>query len=266
MKPMSDRSSPWQPCASERRIGAAWARALARGGLPPDGRVVEVGPGFTLKVALGLRDHGFRGELFVVEPNSWAREWTRWRYRALLPRARIVPVGHPLASAARWLPPSVDAVVMNHLLDDLVLDAALEPARREVVFRAMRPGAVCLDEVTQVWHRLRKDPAAFRAIGDRIVRELCAFYSVLDPGLLALTQYPSWFHRHHHLGFVDRLLWPLMRRLAAELVRAGAACALTGAGAGQDEPRWLTARRAFRANGWPHGQAGLLGEAHSTGR
>jgi hypothetical protein len=227
--------------AWDRRVGSRWASILDPRGLRRTGAAVEVAPGFSAKVGYGLRQRRFRGSLFVVEPSSEARDWVCERYRGLIPAAEVIPVGHPLASAAERLPRRVDALLMNHGLDDLVLSAALPPGERERVFGQMRPGVPCQDEVRRVWRLLRTDAHVFTALTDRILSELLALCAAVNPRLLGLSQYPSWFQAQNGLDFVDGMIAPLLRELARRLAGAGKA-SVQIVGHGQDEPRWLVAR------------------------
>lgn len=201
----------------DRRVAAVWADLFAEHGPGPAATLVEVGPGFAAKIGVALRTLGFHGTLYLVEPDDDARAWASASYRALLPRAEIVEVGAPLGSAGDMLPPDADALVMNHVLDDLVLRLALEPARRARAFSGMRPGLPCADDVRRTWLRLRDDPAAFHTCSSRALAEMVALVRRLRPGLVIVSQYRSWFHRAHGLEFVDRLTAPLLTRLAEAL-------------------------------------------------
>jgi hypothetical protein len=220
-----------------RSITDRWISWLQSNPVDHTGIIVEVGPGFTTKIARALLADGFRGTLFLVEPNESALAWSTRRYREMLTRCDVEPVNLPIAAASRALPHHVDALIMNHLLDDLVLRAAARPDRRDGLFAGMRAGAPCSTEVRRIWDRLAGDPIMFASVGERVVEDVCGFRSAVDPSVTFITQYVSWVHAHERLEFVDRLTAPLLQTLAARL----APCADIEVA---DDGRWLAACRS----------------------
>lgn len=221
------------------RIGSVWGAVLAARPAAAQGVVVELGPGFADKVGLGLARQRFRGTLYVVEPNEAARGWVAGRYRRLLPDADIVEVAEPVPSAARLLPEHVDVLVMNHVLDDFVLFAALPPADRERVFggmRADRPGA---PEFQQTWQHLFGDPERLRGLGARVVDDLRHVLARTRPRTFAASQYESWYLIATSHGHVDRFGAALLADLAAPLGPAREADCEILRRHGQDPDRWL---------------------------
>ena len=225
--------------AWDRQIGAVWAQILRTHGLDPAGDVAEVGPGFTIKIGLGLQEYGFRGSLYVVEPNARVREWIVPRYRELLPSARVIPVPCRLRSAASGLPTRLNALLMNHVLDDLVLDAVTAKRRCSAIFGNMRQGAPCRPEVRRAWQELAADPAKLALASRTVIDDICYLYHRTRPHLLGVSQYPSWFQTQSGLGLVDEITAPLLRQLQRHLqpVASGGPARLLRCG--EKEPRWL---------------------------
>lgn len=261
-------TTPMAPSETEqwdRRIGAQWAALLRSEQTDPAGTIVEAAPGYAVKIGVGLRAYGFRGVLFVIEPGEAARAWILKRYRELLPLARIVPVDVPIALAAAAIPRHVDAVLMNHVLDDFVLNESLPTARRGSVFEQMVPGAPCPAEVRRVWDGLSSDPEALAPIGERVIDDICSFCGAVGPMMLGISQYQSWFHAHHGLAAIDRLTAPLLPRLADRLAAAGIAWDVELLGHGEPERRWLVARRLGQTGGQQPWIAST-DESHRNGR
>jgi hypothetical protein len=225
--------------AWDRKVGAIWARILRVHAVDPEGELAEAGPGFTLKIGLGLKEYGFRGLLYVIEPDARAREWIVPRYRDLLPRARVIPVASRLGSSASALPPRLDALLMNHLLDDLVLEAATPEKRRGAIFGNMHRGARCRRDVRSTWHRLAMRPAEFAAASRSVIDALCLVCRQNRPKLLGISQYPSWFQARHGLSAVDRMVAPLLHQLVRQLPQARAGRRARLLCYGQKERRWL---------------------------
>jgi hypothetical protein len=219
-------------------IAAQWCALFAAQGLDRDGAVIEIGPGFAPKLGTALRAYNFRGSLFVVEPHRAALESILEDYNRLLPACEVVPVERTIRDAAGAVPRNADAVLMNHLLDDLVLGAMTDEHERDVIFSAMRPGRVCSTETRAAWRRVADDGPAFRLAAATVIDQVCAFCTAVMPAWVAASQYRSWVHAHERLAFVDRLTAPLLARLAVDLAATGAYPDVDLAA----DRRWLVAR------------------------
>ena len=222
-----------------RQLGAVWAELLAAHAVDPGGVVVEIGPGFADKIGLGLAARQFRGTLFVVEPNRSAREWVTLRYHLLLPAARIVPVELIVPEAAERVPEGADAVLMNHVLDDLVLHAALPPDDREPVFAGIRPDRPGPAEVRLTWERLLASPDELDVLGARIVGDVLRFVEATAPRVFGASQYESSYLTQNGLREADRFGASLLADLETSL---GATCERDRAilrRHGWDPTRWL---------------------------
>lgn len=198
----------------DREIGGMWARLLRLHRVNPTGNIAEAGPGFTLKVGYGLKTHGFRGTLYVVDPNRRILDWVTVRYRELLPEARIMPIRARLDAAAPLLPSGLDAILMNHLLDDLLLDAAIAPRRRAALFGNMHPGAPCTASLRRTWRVLANDASKLQRVSSAVCADVTTFYCRTRPRLLAASQYPSWFHSQNDLSFVNGITDTMLERIA----------------------------------------------------
>ena len=233
----------------DARIGSIWARALSANGVRRTGIIAEIGPGFTLKIGLGLREFGFRGCLFVVEPGRRCLDWIVPRYRSLLPGVEIIPIASPLSAAAGRLPAGLDALLMNHVLDDLVLSAASAPLQSAAIFSRMHRGAGCHPGFLRVWRGLRAHPERLERAVHSVIGDICHLCFRVQPRLLGASQYQSWFQMHHGLHFVDSLSAPLLGRLRSRLRASGIPSSSRLPGRGSSPSRWLFA--AWAGGGTP---------------
>jgi hypothetical protein len=205
-------------------------------GFPVDGTVVEIGPGFAAKIGFGLAGLGFRGTVLLVEPDPAAREWAARRYRELLPAAEVVARPEPVPESNYLDGREVDLLAGNHVLDDLLLDAALPAADSARMFTAMRPGTDCSEAFIGAWRRLLREPDRVARAIRRVVDDLTGYIRAGRPGVVLLNQYPSWRHDQCGLGVIHETSLELLRLLAAELGATAVRCAPEGTMA------WLTAR------------------------
>ena len=205
-------------------IGSVWQDVFTQCNMSRFASVVEVAPGGTDKIGLGLQGMGFRGTLFLVEPNAMALQQTVVAYRRLLPDASIVPILAKLDEATSRIGP-VDAIVANHPLDDMLIAESVDmsffddhyAAPAEATDRAWH-GAVGLDRAK------RKTVDAWSALVNRC-----------HPSLLAISQYRSHFFRSHGLDAPDRNALEVLSAMSIQWHRRSLRLDV-------DEPnRWLVA-------------------------
>jgi hypothetical protein len=227
---------PWN-----QSVGLAWADVLRASALDPQGIVAEVGPGFTDKVGHGLAALGFRGTLLLIEPTTSARRWACERYRALLPMADVIGVPARVAEAASWTDiADIDAVVSNHVLDDMLLCAAVGPATRDVLFGGMRPDAPCTSPFVNAWTTLVQDTHRLERARTAVVDELTGFVGAARPRVVAFREYPSWTHQTNGLAFIHAQTERVMADLEVALRNIGLhRLRVPDAPGPDDETAWL---------------------------
>jgi hypothetical protein len=192
---------------------------------------MEIGPGFGDKVALGLASLRFRGTILLVEPNLAARAWAAERYRQVLPRARVeaVPARMQEVGAGR----GVDALLANHVLDDLLLDGSVPSPVSTLLFSTMRPDSACSPLFVETWSSLlaRSRPAV-----RKVAREIEACIAAVRPRVFAFNHYASWRHAAPPLAAIHALGLQTMEAVQGGLGARRIACAIEARGA----MRWLT--------------------------
>lgn len=207
---------PWN-----HSVGLAWADVLRACGLDTTGTVAEVGPGFTDKIAHGLAELRFSGTLLLIEPTASARAWACERYRTLLPAADVVGEPASIDDVTHWSDRAIDAVVSNHVLDDMLLHAAVEPAARDALFGEMRPGAPCLPAFVRAWADLVAEPGRLDKLVAGVADAFTRYVVATRPRVVALHQYPSWTHRRNGMAFIHAESLRVMRMLEARLLESG---------------------------------------------
>ena len=206
---MNNETVEWQ-----QHIGTVWASLLAHHSLNLAGIIVEIAPGFTDKIGLGLAKLNFRGTLYIVEPNNPALEWALHQYRQLMPTATIIGVNKCISDAATLLPKVVDAILMNHILDDLVLHAALPSNARENVFSQIKPGGPCLHEVKNAWQQLLANPEYLASTTQKVLMDLYRLIDHVDANFVGISQYKSLFLQQNELQGADLVGNNLLREIS----------------------------------------------------
>lgn len=104
------------PAAETALRATIWRDLIDAYGVSRDGMIVEAGVGGSDDIGLGLALFGFRGRLWVVEPDPVVLDAAIARYRALLPSVEVVPVEAPIAEGVSRVPGSPDLFLSNHAL------------------------------------------------------------------------------------------------------------------------------------------------------
>jgi hypothetical protein len=210
-----------RPTRWDRHVGEGWAAVLSARRVPRDGCVVEVGPGQTCKVGHGLSLYGFSGTLHVVEPSRKAAAFVRRAYAELLPRARIHVIERSLEEALPQLPRKLDAVLANHPLDDMIASAQLGPEEFQRFFADHYVSPA--EAIGALWQRLTADASALADTRQAVLKDWLAVVDAVQPGVLAIAQYESFFCRdnglqaptHHAAALLGELKASLGERMVA---------------------------------------------------
>jgi len=207
-------------------IGDIWARVLQSLDFKKDGVIVEVAPGGTDKIGRGLRQIGWAGTMYVVEPHKDSLEKTCAAYSVLLPDATIHPVMATLENAS--LPQRYDAIVANHPLDDMIIGTTLKGDDFAEFFTdhyASPPS-----KTTLFWNKKRP------FLSSALDRTVDAWSAVIPRAkLTVIAQYKSEFFSANGITEPDYFAYKALRRLSARF--NGTTPSPTNGI--QDKERWL---------------------------
>lgn len=235
---MNNKTDHWH-----QHVGSVWALLLSKHALNCSGTIIEIGPGFTDKIGRGLAKLQFQGRLYILEPNEVALEWVAERYQIILPHATIIAVNKTVQDACTVLPSAVEAVLMNHVLDDMVLHAGLSPARQQNIFSQTRPGESCLSQVKETWQALLEDPQYLLALKQEVVTDLYNLIYHTDARIVGMSQYKSWFLSQNELEEADMIGNKLLGEIISLLGNTSLADKDILRSYGQDEQDWLIIER-----------------------
>ena len=173
------------PAAWDVFVGQVWQAVLAPLDLPPDATVIEIAPGSSAKIGHALAALGFVGTLHVVEASAPALDILLAQYRRLLPAATLHAHACPLSACRALLPQGAQAVLGNHIIDDMLLAAA--SASGATFDWAVRYS----NHVTQDTHSASAELARKPQVIGAVSRELSDTIAALAPRQCVLSQYPS---------------------------------------------------------------------------
>jgi hypothetical protein len=112
---------------------------------------------------------------------------------------------------------SVDFVLGNHIIDDLLLAANMTFNDCDPIFSAMCPGSDCSEKFSRVWGDILRSPASTSQTVNRVVGDLVRYVDAVQPRCLLVNQYPSWRHSRNGLNLIHDTSMQTMRRLERRL-------------------------------------------------
>ena len=176
-------------------IAHKWADFMTTLRVPRSGIAVEVAPGDTNKIGKALELYGFTGRLYVIEPNQRALESITSQYRESLKGVDVVPVGMTLGDSSRKvLPKSLDLVLANHPLDDMILGTwlhKLEGKEFEHYFDVLY--AKFPNKTIANWEAITSDAKLLREIQEGVLNEWKDLFCNNHPHWTLISQYKSYF-------------------------------------------------------------------------
>src|SRR3989344_1834891 len=100
-----------------------WRKLFIENQLPTDGIVIEVAPGYEPKIGNALALLGFRGTIFLIEPDQKTACHIQNIYQRILPQATVKKVIKSLQEVEVGvdIPYGADALVASHPFDDMVI-------------------------------------------------------------------------------------------------------------------------------------------------
>jgi hypothetical protein len=179
-----DVASNW-----DKYIGLIWANIFIKCDLPLDGVVVEIAPGTASKVGRGLEAIGFRGTLYVIEPEKLCLDIITKKYRKKI-GCTVIPLQETLESAIPKLP-KVDAIVANHPLDDMILGNSLNS--KDFVDYFGEKFGTSIEKTKFLWGKLEENQKLLEKLKKEIVQQFANLIGKTSPGFLAISQYKSYY-------------------------------------------------------------------------
>lgn len=215
MNPPFQATAPGIPNASRwnKDLGLAWADVFQEQKLDRKATVLEIGPGFTDKIAFGLAALNFCGRVILVDPCEAARCWAVARYRRLLPHAKVHSVRNPIPDSTVLDGQSIDAVVSNHIFDDILLNISVPRAKSLQLFSVMRPDMPCSSLFLESWKHLISEPTRLEMLIPRVIDDFIKYLNSVQPRFVAVNHYPSWRHYQYGLDAIDNYSLRIIREL-----------------------------------------------------
>lgn len=193
-------------------VGSIWNEILSYSSLSKDGVIVEIAPGDVPKIGLGLQAYGFKGTIYIIEPDLLALQNIVMQYKKLIPEAKIIPLQKKLREALSFLPEIPDMVLANHPLDDMILGNTLSSEEFQGVFdnHYNMPFEVTM----RLWKNLENHPELLEQSKRQILDDWEFLIKKKRPHTIVISQYSSYFFQLHGMSSPDKHALELLESIA----------------------------------------------------
>ncbi len=220
-----------------RYIGHIWATVFEDIKLSREGAVVEIGPGGENKIGYGLAEYGFKGKLYVIEPDNIAMSEIISAYKKVLPEATIVPVEKMMGHAASIITEKrIDALIANHPLDDMIIGNALGSSFKRF-YNLFYNTADCQSRF--LWEALEKEPEEMGRIKSEVVEEWAEFIRETKPIFVAILQYESYYLKSNGVISPDKRAFEILQKIKEKYKKSNRENILSSKDKLIEGKRWL---------------------------
>ncbi len=155
--------------------------------MPKPKVAVELAPGFRYKIALALSELGFDGTLFVIDANKDVAEYIKFKYKQILPNAKIECICKTFEKAIDVLPQNIDIFLANHVIDDLMLESYVNKS----YYNQLLSNNKDRERYLSVWNNFSQDKKSIQEITNELNKTFVKLFNEKNVGKVILSQYKS---------------------------------------------------------------------------
>lgn len=149
--------------------------------------ILEIAPGYKLKVGKGLENLSYVGTYQVVDLDQSALDYISKGYGALFPNALILT---EQANINTYIPKmDFDMLVANHPLDDIILSCIIENQSGDFSSFCSCDKTAVLTKIAQVWKST--DELTLTQAVNQSLESICSLISQTNPDSIIFSNYPS---------------------------------------------------------------------------
>ena len=235
-------------------VALTWGRIISTLNLSDDAILMEIAPGHSPKVGIGLfQAHPrFRGTLYVVEPDLQALAKITVDYGRLFPNAKIIGHSVTLTSLPTLLlvNGSLDVVLANHPMDDMIIGRDFAAGYLDIYmdyFTGMyQEGASEVEKLAEearAWYDLEYTRPHDCALYKReVLADWVSMLELIRPRFLAISQYESRTLKEYGLKAPDRLAYDVLTELALQVPVMSDETERILTESGFDPKRWIVSK------------------------
>lgn len=148
--------------------------------------VVELAPGYRYKVAYGLKEFNFKGNIYVIDTNQDVLEYIKEKYSKILPEANVICINKTFDDCLEDIPKEFDLFLSNHSIDDMIISEFMEK-----VYTINLGNDEFKDIVLDAWKKLGKDKKMIEQIINHVYSSFKYFFSNKKIETIIISQYKS---------------------------------------------------------------------------
>lgn len=166
-----------------------WHKLFVENQVPTNGVIVEVAPGYEPKIGNALALLGFRGTIYLIEPDQKAAYAIQKIYKSILPRATIRVVIKTLENIEVGVdaPAVIDALVASHPFDDMVISSIV--GQTSFFSQEKEGGAILSSSLKNIYEKIRDEDYTMGI--SSTVAAWKNFIEGVKPDYFIASQYPS---------------------------------------------------------------------------
>jgi hypothetical protein len=206
---MSIQESDWNGY-----IGSIWTDIFSDINLKKDGTIIEIAPGNINKIGRGLKEYGFIGTIYLVEPNKKSLDILSEEYEKQFSKNNIIPIQKNLREAISDITSitECDAILANHPLDDMIIGYFLDDNEFNELFND-HYGNSTIGTTNMQWTKLSKHPQLLDTIKDYVLEDWKTIINTLKPKNVVISQYESYFFKSNNIYLPDIHAQELLSRI-----------------------------------------------------
>lgn len=180
--------------------GKVWGGIISALRISPFASVVDLAPGASAKIEFALSNTGFKGKLFIIEPQKDVSQLLFKKAEKLLPDAEIIVINEVFSRVN--INENIDAVFANHPFDDFI-SAYLTSDSQDcnVIFDDIsKEEDIVLKLLKNYWNTAEEN---IEIAKQNVRNDFCEFIKRLNPRAYAFSQYPSSYFEKNNLEKIN---------------------------------------------------------------
>jgi len=176
-------------------IGSIWREIFKEIQFPKKGKIIEIAPGYMNKIGVGLQQYGYKGTIYIIEPNKKSLDTITEKYNQL-EFNNVISIQSTLDKAIPSLP-ECDAIVSNHPLDDIIIGKFLDKNSFDKLFDNHYESHI--DITMTHWENLCADSKLLDKIKKETINDWNKIIEKVNPKIVLISQYESHFFQSNNL-------------------------------------------------------------------
>lgn len=180
--------------------GKVWSGIIKALNISASASVIDLAPGASAKIEFALSNTGFKGKLFIIEPQKDVSQLLFKKAEKLLPHAEIIVLNEVFSSVS--INEKIDAVFANHPFDDFI-SAYLTPDKEEldIIFDDIsKEDEQVLKLLKTSWNTSQENIEQAKMA---VKTDFENFLKRHKPNALAISQYSSSYFERNNLGMIN---------------------------------------------------------------